>query len=160
MSDQIVKQTNLCAINKQTSNPTKHWNKWKLFSLCDNNGQTIALWARLSLTVLDMNSYHQLLKPFLFLLLVDKCFSETTIQPIQKDGCPLLLVHGVPRYCQSPPLILLLDIHRIILVSRRIEAEDSRSVSSPDWVEHLQEGDGGRGKPLSLQVNLKIDHTI
>ena len=129
---------------------------------CDNNRWTIALWASLSVTVQNMHTSYHLLKPlfFLHLLLGDKCFSETTIQPIQKDGCPLLLVHGVPRYCQSPPLILLLDIHRIILVSRWIEAEDSRSVSSPDWVEHLQEGDGGRGKPLSLQVNLKIDHTI
>ena len=51
----------------------------------------------LSVTVIkNMNSYHILSKSLLLLilLLVDNCFSETTIQPTEKDGCPLFLVHG------------------------------------------------------------------
>ena len=48
-----------------------------------------------SVAVQTMRSNH-LLKPRLLLnlLLVDTCFSQTTIQPTQKDGCPLFLVHG------------------------------------------------------------------
>ena len=45
--------------------------------------------------VQTMRSNH-LSKPrlLLYFLLVNTCFSETTIQPTQKDGCPLFLVHG------------------------------------------------------------------
>ena len=45
--------------------------------------------------VQTMRSNH-LTKPrlLLYFLLVNTCFSETTIQPTQKDGCPLFLVHG------------------------------------------------------------------
>ena len=45
--------------------------------------------------VQNMRSNH-LLKPrlLLYFLLVNTCFSQTTIQPTQKDGCPLFLVHG------------------------------------------------------------------
>jgi len=55
-------------------------------------------------TVQNMNSYPRLKRLFLLsLLFVDKCFSQTTTQPIQKDGCPLFLVHGGSRLKRAEP---------------------------------------------------------
>ena len=159
-------QTNKPVCNKQTniiwiysfiqSLFSKVWQQWP-------NNSIVGKRLSLSVTVPKMNSYHILSKPFLLLslLLVDNCFSETTIQPTEKDGCPLFLVHGgvesVPQYFYLLSIVWFSQVP----VSRRFEAQESRIISSPDWVVHMQEGEGGRGKHLlSLQVHLRIGQTI
>ena len=118
------------------------------FPGCVNNGRTIALWGRVSLSVAvqNMNSYHHFLKPILFLnlLLVDKCFSETTIQPTQKDGCPLFLVHGGPGYCQSFPVCsVFLSLKLLLLGGSRLKRAEA-SAHPTEWAVCKRErGEGG-----------------
>ena len=110
MSDQIVKQTNLCVINTRNKHNQKFiiFSKPKLFARvvstmaeqwhCGEESQFVCDCSKFQ----NMNSYHILSKLLLLrnLLLVDKCSSEKPIQPTEKDGCPLYLVHGGPGYCQ------------------------------------------------------------